>query len=118
MNIHQLLQKNNHENILITINETTISEGIVFIYPSWSSDFIYLKTLLDCLKNSPVSPNLHILDIDNESCRFFEQKHGVLNHGKGEMYLIKNGEILSQILQHIENTEVVMNEMINFEMGK
>ncbi len=116
MNIHQFLQINNYGNLSITLNKTDISEGIVFIYPSWSNDFINLKTLLNCLKSSLESPKLYIMDIDDESCRIFEQQFGILNHGKGEIYLIRDGEIKSQILNHSGNTEVKIYEMMKFGM--
>jgi hypothetical protein len=101
MSLKKILDSAEYKNIIIKANyDQAISNGIVFIYPSWSIDQKYFKIILDCLKAKSISDVLYVLDIDDNSCRTFETKFNVLNQGKGETYLIKNNKIIASINEH------------------
>lgn len=103
----EILNLAKYKSIRFTINTIdNLSRGIVFIYPSWSIDKIYLTILLDCMIESKSDYPLFVLDIDDESNKLFEQMYNILNNGKGEIYLIIDNKIKSSICKHNINSPI------------
>jgi hypothetical protein len=113
--LEELIYLKEYQNIDIKINqELKTNEGIVFIYPSWSIDQRYLKVLLNCMVKKNVTQPIYIFDIDEDDYKKFERQYNIKAQGKGEIFLIDNGTILTKILSH-ENTkpEDKINELLD-----
>jgi len=85
----------------ITLNQDISGfDGIIFVFPFWSIEFIHLKKLIEYININYINVIVNIIDIDIELCREFECLYNVINHGFGETYLIKDGQIIKSILKY------------------
>jgi len=113
MLLKEILNSEKYKKINAEINfNGTLNNGIVFIYPSWSGDQRFLNILLDLYKKENSTLPIYIYDIDDESGRKFEIEFNVLNHGKGEVYLILNGKISFAIKSHSKNPVVEIQNLL------
>jgi hypothetical protein len=76
-----------------------IEKGIVFLYCEWSPIEPVFTNLLEIYKTYTEIP-FYVFDIDKEEFTGFSLVNNVKSHGWGEMYWIKNGEVISKILKY------------------
>lgn len=98
MTLNKILSESTYANVL-TSHSFIPENGIVFLYPCWSSDYSNLITLLKYLEKTQLSVQLIIYDIDKPEFLEFSKKYKIISHGKGEMYYIRNGIILYKLIE-------------------
>ena len=87
----------------IALNSLPVPEnGLIFLYPSWSIDQVYLAVLLKHLTASEDKPMLYIYDIDSTAYKQLEKQYEIRSHGKGELFYIKEGGIVQKITSYVK----------------
>lgn len=116
MDLLEIVKRKVYRNLRIEINSLEyITNGIVFIYPSWSIDLRNLINLLDFMAINKIENTIYIFDIVCETCRTFENGYNILSNGKGEVYLIIDSKIAFEIIEHDRKApEKKFEEMIKY----
>ncbi len=96
---HEILTSSGFRNYQIN-SEALPTDGLVFCYPSWSSSYIILATVLKCLEQYTPTPILYIYDIDTTAYKLLAHHYGFISHGKGELLFLKDGMIIAAIEQY------------------
>ncbi len=78
------------------------TNGIVFIYSSWSPTKHHLDHLILVLNTyfSHSTINLYIIDIDSNICENFSTHYNIRSHGYGETFWLLNEKVIKQITNH------------------
>lgn len=98
------IQNNFHINDF-SLNISTVNHGVVFLYCSWNYVLDRFKNLLIELKENP-EIEIWIYDIDEPD--FVIHRDIFKSNGWGEIYILKNGEIVSFI---DKNHDVKLNKL-------
>jgi len=83
--------------------------GVIFLLCNWSGESILnLQHLLSRMENYP-KLILYIVDIDEPAYEVLKEQYQVKSHGKGETFWVKDGKIISQILDYKTEGDHLMN---------
>jgi len=111
--IYDLAKEKGIQNKLHFDEITSVYNGIVFLYCSWSPTMGRYAILLNSLKEYKEIP-VYIFDIDSQAFAQFSKERNVKSNGYGEMFWYKNNNIVAEKLKGVDSIEEFMkyNQLI------
>jgi hypothetical protein len=76
-----------------------LGNGIIFFFASWSPTLVQLASLHHSLQAFS-SIRLHVVDIDHKDVQGYYERNGLISHGWGETYWIKEGKVVDQLKKY------------------
>ena len=93
---------------------TKIGRGIVFIFATWSGHSVTsFQHFCSALAEAPTSKlAIFVMDADGFDFDAFKNAFGELPQGKGEVYWIRNGQVVYRDPGYTEETKETLQERI------
>lgn len=83
-------------------------DRIIFFNCTWSKANLYLKHLQGILNKYP-NIKLEVFDIDDDKTKEILEKYNLVSHGKGEMLIFKNKQLLKRVIDYEKESKSVLD---------
>ena len=91
--------------------ENNSCSAIIYALCNWSTEKRYMNDIRQITEEFQNEKNkFFVLDIDSPQFYDLSKKHGVQSHGKGEVFILKNGKVEAQT----DSTQFSPSQFKNF----